>query len=170
MARRLIGYLHIIMKKCVKKLSHHHFTLITYQLRCQSSILVTGFRIGNIICKFFGGFGFHRLICLKKAYNIVVFGFSPFWNLNFKISKRRKEKKSHNFWSFWDMIWPDVSFLSLDHQFISHLWASFHAKFVHTDNNFNPVTNVRGKKKFLPLCLFFKQFKAKYFNLNCSHI
>ena len=38
------------------------------------------------------------------------------------------------------MIWKDVSFLSLDSQFIFHLWASFHAKFGHKDKSFFQVT------------------------------
>ena len=38
------------------------------------------------------------------------------------------------------MVWQDVPFLSLENQFISHLWLSFHAKFGHTDESFILVT------------------------------
>ena len=43
-----------------------------------------------------------------------IFSLSPFWNLNFKISKLYLRKK----WLLWDMIWNYVPFLSLENQFI----------------------------------------------------
>ena len=84
-------------------------------------------------CKFVGGLGSHRAVCLKKAKQLEVFCLSLFWNLNFGISK---VKFVWYLWSFCDMIWQDVSFLSMDKQFILHLWASFNAKFWQKDKSF----------------------------------
>ena len=58
---------------------------------------------------------------------------NPFWNLIFGISKV-------NLLSFWDRIWQNESFLSLDNQFILHLRISFHAKFRLKDKSFILVT------------------------------
>ncbi len=69
----------------------------------------------------------------RKIRKIEVFHSSPFWNLNFGISKVHFLL---NFWSFWDMVWKDVSFFYLDNQSILHVWASFHAKFGHKDRIF----------------------------------
>ena len=51
------------------------------------SVLLKGFRICKNISTTFLGFGSYRPVCLKKAQNLEVFYSSPFWNLNFEISK-----------------------------------------------------------------------------------
>ena len=81
-------------------------------LRCQNLRIVH--RIQNlqkIFPHFLGGFGSHRPVCLKKAKKN---GSFLFGNLNFVISI---VNFLQGFWSFWDMIWKNVSFLSLDNQF-----------------------------------------------------
>ena len=51
------------------------------------SVSLKGFRICNNICWPFFRFDSYRPVCLKKAQNLEVFYSSPFWNLNFEISK-----------------------------------------------------------------------------------
>ena len=80
------------------------------------SVSLKGFRICNNICTTFLEFGSYPPVCIKKAQNLEVFYLSPFWNLNFEISKVNLLKK--NSWSFWDMIWKDVPFLFLENKSI----------------------------------------------------
>ena len=82
----------------MNKLLHHHFTLVTYQFRCQNLIV---HRIQNLQNKiaYFWGLGFLRPVCLKKAQHLEVFCLIPLWNLNFGISK---VIFLLNFWPFWD--------------------------------------------------------------------
>ena len=85
--------------------------------------------------------GSHRPVFLKKHNNC------PFWNLNFGISNINFML---NFCSFLDMIWPDVSFLSLENQFILYLLASFHVKFRQKDKSFIQLTQMY----FSPFSIF----------------
>ena len=141
--------------------SYHHISMKNVWQNCDTTILIwppsnsgakisaffTGFRICKNTCTFFGGSGSHRPVCLKKAQKLEVFCSSPFWNLNFGISK---VNFLLSFWSFWDMLWKDESFLSLDNQFKLHLWASFHAKFGHKDKSFIRVTKCEKMDFSLP--------------------
>ena len=63
----------------------------------KTSVSLKGFRICNNISTHFWGFGSSRPVCLKKAHNLEVFYSSPFWRLNFEISK---VNFILNFWYF----------------------------------------------------------------------
>ena len=144
--------------------SYHHISMKNVWKNCYTTIslwppnnsgakisaLFTGIRICKKYLHIFWGVASHRPVCLKKAKKIEVFHSSPFWNLNFGISK---VNFLFNFWSFWDMIWKDVSFFSLDNQSIVHVWASFHTKFGHKDKSFILATKSR-KGVSSPLSIF----------------
>ena len=145
---------------------HHHFPYTTYQLRCQNLRIVH--RIQNLpkYLHIFWGLGSHTPVCLKKANKkMEVFCSSPLWNMNFG---RSKIDFILSFWSFRDMIWKDVSFLSVDKQFRLQLWASFHAKFGRKDKSFIQVTKCKKKIDASPISTF-QQIKTIFFNLNCTH-
>ena len=103
-------------KKIVWK---YHYATISIWSPSNSGVKIfvsfEGFRICNNICTLFWEFGSYRPVCLKKAQNFEVFYSSQFWNLNFEISKVNFLK---NCWSFWDMLWKDVHFLSFEKKFI----------------------------------------------------
>ena len=125
--RRLPDY-RAISKKNVLKNCFSTISRISHNISgAKISVLGTGFRICNSFCTLFLWFCFHRADCLKQAKKIEVFSLSPFWNLNFEIWKVNSLQK---FWSFWDMIWQDVSFLSLENQYLTHWWSSYHATLV----------------------------------------
>ena len=102
-----------------------HFNHLPTQVQ-RSLYWLKGLEYALICAHFLGGLGFKKTGRLKKKKQFQVFCSSPLWNLNFDISKVNFHL---SFWSFWDMMRQDVSFLSLDKQFITSLWASFHAKF-----------------------------------------
>ena len=84
--RGLPSYHHISMQN-VWKMLYHHFTLTTYQLKCQNLHIVH--RIQNLQ-KYLHIFWEVRLLqpCLsQKAQKIEIFYLSPFWNLNFGLPK-----------------------------------------------------------------------------------
>ena len=115
---------HHISKKIVWK--YYYATILILSPTnsgVEISVSLEGFRICNNICTPFGRFGSYRPVCLKKAQNLEVFYSSQFWNLNFEISK---VNFLLNFWSFWDMLWKDVPFLSLENKFIINFYKSFH--------------------------------------------
>ena len=92
---------HHISKKIVWK--YYYATILIWSPTnsgAKISVSLKGFRICNNICTPFLGFGSYRPVCHKKAQNLEVFCSSPFWNLNFEISK---VSFLSNFWSFWDM-------------------------------------------------------------------
>ena len=146
--------------KMCEKLLHHHFTLTTYQLMCQNLCIVHMIQNLQKYVYIFGGLGSHRPVCLKKVQQFEIFSLSPFWNLNFGISSQLLVFLVN------DM--KNVPFLSLNHQFVLHLWASFYAKFEHKDYSFIWVS--KGEKWIIPLHPFLQLIKTKYFNLNCTHI
>ena len=100
----------------------------------------------KIFAHFFGGLAPTHLsdTCLKKAPKLKVF-FRLFGNLNFEILKINYLL---SYWSFWDMIQQDVTFLSLDNQFILFFKASFHAKFGHEDKHFIWVSKCKNMDSF----------------------
>ena len=57
---------------------------------------------------------------------------------------------------FWNNIWKDVSFLSLDNQFQLQLWASFHATFMHQYQSFIWVTKCENMG-FFPSIHFYDE-------------
>ena len=65
---------------------------------------------------------------------------------------------------FLSMMLQDVVKLSLHHQLISHLWASFDAKFGHKDQGFIQVKN-KTKKGLFPFVNFSNNWK-----LNVSRV
>ena len=157
----LLSFSGVFNGKCVWELSSYHYiskkivwkyyyaTILIWSPTnsgVKISLLLKGFRICNNICTPFLGFGSYRHVRLQKAQNLEVFYSSPYLNLIFETSK----VLFLNCWSFWDMIWKDVSFLSLDNQFILHLWASFHAKFGHKDKSFIRVTKCEKMDFSLP--------------------
>ena len=100
----LSSYHHISKKKVWK---YYHATISIWSppnSGVKISVLLKGFRICNSICTPFLGFGSYRPVCLKKAQNLEVFYLSPFWNLNFEISKVNFLK---NFWS--SFLWKTSS-------------------------------------------------------------
>ena len=130
---------------------YHHISMkiTTISLRpptnsgAQISASFTGFRICKKYLHIFEGLGSHTPVSLKKANKkMEVFCSSPLWNMNFG---RSKIDFIWSVWSFWDMIWKDVSFLSVDKQFRLQLWASFHAKFGRKDKSFIQVKKCKKK-------------------------
>ena len=107
---------HHISKKIVWK---YYYATISIWSPTNSGVKISvslkGFRICNNICTPFWGFGSSRPVCLKRSQHLEVFYSSQFWNLNFEISKVSFPQNS---WSFWDMLWKDVPFLSLENKFI----------------------------------------------------
>ena len=109
----------------------------------------------KIPANFWGGISSYRHVCLKKAQKSEVLCLSPFWNMNFGVSK---VSYLLSFWSFWDMIWKGVSFLSLDNQFKLHLCAGFHSKFEHKFKSFNKVKKCEEEKNGFFLSVHFQLF------------
>ena len=132
------------------KLSHHLFTLTTYQLRSQNLRIVHCIQNLKKYLNTFVGVRLPQTWLPKEIQQLEVFCSSRCWNFNFGISKVHFLL---SFWSFWDMIWKDVSFFSLDKHFKLHLWPSFHAKFGHKDKCFIQVTKCEQMDSS-PTCIF----------------
>ena len=124
--RRLPVYHHIIMKNLWRKKFYTTISLQSPQVP-KSLYWLQGLESAIIFAHLFEGLAPTEL-CVSKSPNYLSFLFKSVWTLQLW---NIKSKFSLKFWSFWDMIWQDVSFLSLDNQFITHWWASFHAKFGH---------------------------------------
>ena len=138
---------HHISKKIVWK---YYYATISIWSPTNSGVKISeslkGFIICNNICTPFLGFGSYRPVCLKKSWNLEVFYLSPFWNLNFEISKV-------NFlwdcWSFWDTLWKGMPFLSFENKFII---ISRKASMQNLDVNIKvSFKSQNAKKVFLPL-------------------
>ena len=129
-----------------------HFTLTTYQLMCQKLRIVH--RIHNLqtYLHIIWGVRLPQNCLSQNSQKLKVFCLSWFWNLNFGILK---VKFLLSFWYFWDMVWKDVYFFSLDHQFKLHLWESFHAKFEHKDKSFIAITKCE-KRDYSPPSIFWR--------------
>ena len=85
--RELSSY-HHISKKILWK--YYHVTISIWSPTnsgVKISVSLKGFWICNNIGTPCWGFGSLRPVCLKKAQHLEVFYSSPFWNLNFEISK-----------------------------------------------------------------------------------
>ena len=99
----------------------------------KKSALFTGIRICINTWKFLGGYAPTDMFFSSKKWKI--------WN--FSVLKLEFGILKLNFllscWSFRDMIWKYMSFLSLDNKFKLHLWSSFNAKFGHKDKSFIQV-------------------------------
>ena len=129
---------------------HHHFTLTTYQLRHKNLCIVHRNQHLQKYLLIFWGVRLSQTCLYKKSQTNLSFLFESvlkleLWNI--------KSQFSSKLLVFWDMIWKDVSFLSLDNQFILHLWAIFHAKFWHKYKSFILVTKCE-KINYSPPSIF----------------
>ena len=102
----------------VKKRWNNNYTIISLWSPTHSGANPPYFMHGSESAKIFKnihtlflGFGCNGAVCLKKDPTIYVFGFSPFWNLNFDKSEVIVRR---NFWYFQNEIWQDGPFLVLE--------------------------------------------------------
>ena len=125
--RRLPSYHHIIWKYVF---FFFNYTTILLWAPTNSgariSLLSTGIRIWKKNWNIFWGIWLPRTrFCQKRPFNLSLCFKSIFklelWNIKSQFIKKN--------WYLWDMLWQDVSFPSFNHQFKTHLFANFHAKF-----------------------------------------